>query len=147
MTRPSRRHEPALIAAFALQARRASRDKRVMIDGMIHISPADTSPHDQAREIRDALIASFPPAWRAAISVTGPVGDAEYNIELKPPISEEAALAIGRAFERAFPGREITLNTWAPLAEAAGYPGMPWTPWSWPRQVPAELLKRLRGGS
>jgi hypothetical protein len=84
---------------------------RLIIDGV--------SQRDKARdEVKEAVLASFPAAWREKIFMAGPSGDSEYNIELWFTISEEAALAIGRAFERAFPGREITLNQWWPLAEA-----------------------------
>jgi hypothetical protein len=97
-------------------------------------SPRNTSPRDKSRDekTKEAVLATFPPSWRSAVSMAGPSGDSEYNIELRPPISEEAALAIGRAFERAFPGREVTLNTWWTLETAPGAPSTPWSPWSWP---------------
>lgn len=135
--RPSFGKTPRVEALVAITA--TSVRYRLMIEGMNYISPHDTSPHqaqtrEQTGEIRDALIASFPPDWRRAIFVAGVLGDA-FNIELKPPISEEAALAIGRAFEKAFPGFEITLNTWFTLAEAPGAVCTPWTPHTWPRHL------------
>ena len=89
------------------------------------------APHDPAREretITEAVLATFPPHWRAQIFIAGPA------VELRCPISEEAALAIGNAFQRAFPDHEVSLNG-VPLAEAPGYPWMPWTTPVGPRCV------------
>ena len=83
--------------------------------------------------MKEAVLATFRPSWRQAIFVAG-VNDSQCSIELKPSVTEEAALGIGRAFERAFPGREVSLNGLC-LADAPGAPGMPWTPWSWPRHL------------
>ena len=82
-----------------------------MICGMTLTSPHDTSPHDKSRDekTKEAVLQAFPPSWRQAIFVAG-ASDSQCSIELKPPVTEEAALGIGRAFERAFPGREVTLN-------------------------------------
>ena len=139
MKRPNPpRFKPEVSLVFA---RRCGRDaqaatlalKRLTIDGMIFTSasPQDTA-HREYDKMRAAVLASFPPSWRAAVFCAGPSGDSECNIELKPPISEEAMLAIAAAFERAFPGREVVVNG-VPLAEAAGCPGKPWTPHTWPQ--------------
>lgn len=131
MKRPIIPRVEALVAITATSVR-----YRLMIEGMNYISQHDTSPRDEARdqETKEAVLATFPPSWRAAIFVAHFLGDT-FNIELKPPISEEAALAIGRAFEKAFPGFEITLNTWFTLAEAPGAVCTPWTPHTWPRHL------------
>ena len=85
----------------------------IMIDGMIHISPHDASPHDKARDqkTREVFLANLPPSWRTPIFVINYTSDSCVNIELKPPVSEEMALAIGKAAEEAF-GSEVTLNQW-----------------------------------
>ena len=128
-------HEAPTIPRFqALPA--TSPRYRLMIEGMIHITPHDTSPQDKPRdqETKEAVLATFPPSWRAAISMAGVSGGSTCYIELRPPISEEAALAIGQAFEHAFPGREVILNGLG-LAEAPGALGMPWTPHTWPQHL------------
>ena len=51
-----------------------------------------------AREMVPHVIAAFPVEWRAAIRWAN-VSDSQCCIELWAPISEEAALAIGKAFQ------------------------------------------------
>jgi hypothetical protein len=121
----------ALVAISATSVR-----YRLMIEGMNYISQHDTSPRDMARdqETKEAVLATFPPSWRAAISMAGVSSGSTCYIELRPPISEEAALAIGQAFEHAFPGREVILNGLG-LAGAPGALGMPWTPHTWTRHL------------
>jgi hypothetical protein len=63
--------------------------------------------------------------------VAGVSDDSTCNIELKPPISESATLAIGKAFEQAFPRRNIIING-LDLEDVPGAWGMPWTPHTWP---------------
>jgi hypothetical protein len=64
---------------------------RLMTDGV-----KLTSPHDQ--ETNEAILASLPSAWRESIFLISYANASCVNIELKPPISEVAALAIGKAF-------------------------------------------------
>ena len=111
MKRPIIPRVEALVAITATSVR-----YRLMIEGMNYISQHDTSPRDEARdqETKEAVLATFPPSWRAAIFVAHFLGDT-FNIELKPPISEEAALAIGRAFEKHSPVLRSPLTHGLPL--------------------------------
>jgi hypothetical protein len=88
-------------------------------------------PQDQARErrnaIRAAFVASLPPEWRKPFFLINYSGDACVNIELKSPVTQEVALAIGKAAEAAF-GSEVTLNQWWTLEDVANGLGGPWRP-------------------
>ena len=67
------------------------------------------------------------PTWRKPIFLINYSGDACVNIELKSPVTQEVALAIGKAAEAAF-GSEVTLNQWWTLEDVANGEGGPWKP-------------------
>ena len=124
MTRPTIPRVPVIVAKCA-----TSRGHRLMLRPMNFMPLPETERgRAQARdqETKDALIASFPPPWRQVIFVVVPLDGSQVNIELRRT-TEEAALGIGRAFEQAFPGREITFNVWWKLEDVPGARCAPWS--------------------
>jgi hypothetical protein len=89
-------------------------------------SHRNTSPHDQARDPVNALVASFPAAWQAVIISAGFCGPSQCDLELRR-CDRATAMAIAEALHQVCGDRDLFINgVW--FEDIGRALGMPWSP-------------------